>query len=77
MIQVVDLFDMEVFKLYGMPKNIISDRGKKFISLFSQELFKLCGIQLAPSTSYHPQKDGQTKIVNKWVGRVCCWVIKQ
>ena len=25
------------------------------------------GIELTPSTSYHPQTDGQTKIVNKWI----------
>ncbi|XP_059073753.1 uncharacterized protein LOC131874407 [Cryptomeria japonica] len=28
---------------------------------------RLCGIDLTPSTSYHPQTDGQIDIVNKWV----------
>ena len=37
------------------------------MNTFWQELFGLCGIDLTPSTSYHPQTDGQTKIVNKWV----------
>ena len=27
----------------------------------------MVGIELATSTSYHPQSDGQTEIVNKWV----------
>ena len=27
----------------------------------------MVGINLNPSTSYHPQTDGKTEIVNKWV----------
>jgi hypothetical protein len=38
-----------------------------FINAFWQELFRLAGTELATSTSYHPQIDGQTDIVNKWV----------
>lgn len=34
---------------------------------FWQELFRLCGTELTPSTSYHPQTERQTEIVNKWV----------
>ena len=27
----------------------------------------MVGTNLTPSTSYHPQADGQTEIVNKWI----------
>jgi hypothetical protein len=53
--------------LHGLPKTIVNDRDSRFMSTFWQELFRLVGTALTPSTSYHPQIDGQTKIVNKWV----------
>lgn len=34
---------------------------------FWQDLFRLVSTKLTPSTSYHPQTDGQTGIVNKWL----------
>jgi hypothetical protein len=59
-IQVVELFFREVFRLHGLPKQIVSDRDGRFIIAFWQELFRLVGTELATSTGYHPQTDGQT-----------------
>lgn len=56
--QVADLFFKEVFSLHGLPKTIVSDRDSKFLSIFWQEIFRLSGTILTPSTSYHPQTDG-------------------
>ncbi|XP_059075191.1 uncharacterized protein LOC131875172 [Cryptomeria japonica] len=66
-VQIVELFFREVFRLHGLPKNIISDRDSRFFSIFCGELFRLTGTELNHSTSYHPQTDGQTEIVNKWI----------
>jgi transposase InsO family protein len=66
-IQVAELFFREVFWLHGLPTQIVSDRDGRFISAFWQEIFRLAGTELATSTSYHPQTDGQIEIVNKWV----------
>ncbi|KAH9313298.1 hypothetical protein KI387_028333, partial [Taxus chinensis] len=63
---IADLYFREVLKLHGVPKNIVSDRDIRFMSLFWQELFRLAGTELTSSTSYHPQMNGQTKIVNTW-----------
>jgi transposase InsO family protein len=66
-VQVAELFFREVFRLHGLPQNIVSDRNSQFISTFWRELFRLVGTELTPSTSYHPQTDGEMEIVNKWV----------
>jgi hypothetical protein len=54
-----------VFKLHGMLHSIVSNRDPTFTSNFWQELFKLQGTQLHLNTTYHPQTDGQTEVVNK------------
>jgi hypothetical protein len=38
-------------------------------------MFRLVGTELTPSTSYHPQIDGQIEIMNKWIeGYLCNYV---
>ena len=54
-----------VQKLHGTPNIIVSDRDPIFTSKFWTELFSCVGTQLAHSSSYHPQYDGETEIVNK------------
>lgn len=53
-----------VYHLHGKPVSIVTDRDVVFTSLFWRELFKLAGVQLAMSSSYHPQTDGQTERLN-------------
>ena len=65
--QVAELFFRDVFRLHGLPKTIVSDRDSRFMGGFWQELFQLVGTNLTPNTSYHPQIDGQTEIVNRWI----------
>eukprot|EP00253_Pinus_taeda_P027596 PITA_27596 len=65
--QVAELFFREIFRLHGLPKTITSDRDSRFMGGFWQELFRLVGTKLTLSTSYHPQTDGKTEIVNKWL----------
>lgn len=56
-----------VYKLHGMPMQLVSDRDKIFTSNLWQELFKLSGTELNMSSPYHPQFDGQTERVNQCV----------
>jgi hypothetical protein len=63
--RVASLFLHHVFKLHGMPSSIVSDKDTAFTSMFWEELFRQQGVDLAMSSSYHPQSYGQTEVVNK------------
>jgi hypothetical protein len=65
--EVAQLVYDHVVRLHGFPEYIISDRDTRFTSHFWRALWKLSGTQLAMSTSYHPQTDGQTESVNRAV----------
>jgi len=54
-----------VFKLHGCPSSIVSDRDAVFTSAFWREFFTLQGVELKMTMAYHPQRDGQTKVVNR------------
>jgi hypothetical protein len=58
------IFRDHIFKQFGLPLTIVSDRGTQFVSNFTKELHKLLDIKGKPSTAYHPQTDGQTERAN-------------
>jgi hypothetical protein len=66
-IQVTNSYVKSIFKLHGFPKVIASDRDPKFTINFWKELFHQVGTSLIMSTSYHPQTDDQTEVVNKFL----------
>jgi len=58
------LFRDNVWKLHGLPKSIISDRGRQFAAGLMRELNEMLGIKSKLSTAFHPQTDGQTERIN-------------
>uniref|UniRef100_A0A2N9IHN7 Integrase catalytic domain-containing protein n=1 Tax=Fagus sylvatica TaxID=28930 RepID=A0A2N9IHN7_FAGSY len=68
--KIAKLYFDEIVKLYGLPKTIVSDRNVRFISYFWKILWHLVGTKLKFSAVYHPQTDGQTKVVNRSLGNL-------
>jgi len=58
-------FLREVWKLHGLPMEIISDMDAKFSGEFWESLCKGLGIKRRMSIAYHPQTDGQTERTNQ------------
>ena len=59
-----DVFTKEIVRFHDIPSSIVSDRDPIFVSNFWQELFKFQGTQLKMGTTYHPQTDDQTEVIN-------------
>jgi len=59
------LFRDNVWKLHGLPKSIISDRGPQFVAGLMRELNKILEIESKMSMVFYPQTDRQTERVNQ------------
>ncbi len=53
-----ELMFNHVFRYFGIPEDIVSDRGPQFISHVWQNFFKLLGVTVSLSSGYHPQTNG-------------------
>jgi hypothetical protein len=59
------IFMKEIFRVHGMPKEIISNIDTQFTSNFWKSRFVGFEIKLLFGTTYHPQNDGQIERVNQ------------
>ena len=62
---VARLFWNNVWKLYGLPESIITDKGAQFAMEIIKELNNMLGINTKLSIAYHSQTDGQTERMNQ------------
>jgi hypothetical protein len=62
--ELADLYARHIFRLHGLPKTIISDRGPQFIAKFWKAFCVITKMEGHLSTPYHPETDGQTERMN-------------
>ena len=55
------LFWDNVWKLYGLRKSVVPDKGPQFTVELTKELNKMLGIETKLSTVFYPQIDRQTE----------------
>jgi len=65
--QTAKLYLNHLYRWFGLPKQIISDRDPRFTSHFGRALTKELGIQQNLSMAFHPQTDGLSERKNQWV----------
>ena len=55
---IAKIYRNNIWKLHGIPRKILSDRGPQFALKFMEEFTKALGTKRQLSTAYHPQTDG-------------------
>lgn len=54
----------QVFRIFGLPDDIMSDRGSQFTSRVRTALCKNLNVNVSLTSGYHPQSNGQTERLN-------------
>ena len=65
---ITKIYKDNIWKLHGVPKKILSDRGPQFALKFIKEFIKALEIKRQLLTVYHLQTDGQTERINQEIG---------
>jgi hypothetical protein len=60
-------FFERVWVHFGIPQTIVSYWDSQFLITFWSSLWSLLDTKLTKSMAFHPQTDGQTKVVNQMI----------
>ena len=63
-----------VYRWYGLPTKVISNRDPRFMLHFGKSLAWRLGIEQNLSTVFHPQTDSLSEWKNQWVEQYLCLV---
>ena len=63
--ETASLIFTHVFRVFGLPQDIVSDRGPQFTSQVWRAFCRLLGATASLSSGFHPQSNGQTERLNQ------------
>ena len=66
--RIAKIYRDEIWKLYRVPRTILSDWGPQFVLKFIEDFTKVLGTKRKLSTAYYPQTDRQTERINQEIG---------
>uniref|UniRef100_A0AAR2IV05 Reverse transcriptase n=1 Tax=Pygocentrus nattereri TaxID=42514 RepID=A0AAR2IV05_PYGNA len=58
-----------VFRSFGIPEDVLSDRGPQFTSRVWKAFFEHLGVTISLTSGYHPTCNGQCERVNQELGK--------
>ncbi|XP_061786097.1 uncharacterized protein [Nerophis lumbriciformis] len=64
-LETAELLTRHVFRLHGIPVDVVSDRGPQFSSAVWKAFCNSLGASPSLSSGYHPQTNGQTERTNQ------------
>ena len=64
---IAKLYFEHIYRWFGLPNRMISDRDPRFTSHFAKALCAQLGIKQNISTAFHPQTDGLSERKNQWI----------
>lgn len=67
-LETAELLVLHVFRIHGIPMDIVSDRGPQFASKVWGAFCRAVGARASLSSGYHPQSNGQTERANQDLG---------
>jgi hypothetical protein len=63
--EIARLFMDNVYRYHGLHDDIISNRGRQFVSKFWRSLLEILEVDIKLSSTFHLQTEGQTERVNQ------------
>ena len=65
-VETAKLFFHHIISKFGIPRQVIMDRDTRWKGELWKEICKKMGMIRSLTTAYHPQANGQTKVLNQW-----------
>jgi transposase InsO family protein len=72
-----DAFITHIWKLHGLPNEIISDRGRQFDNELWNQMMARLGVERKLSSAFHPQSNGQAESANKQIQRYLAFYVNE